>query len=125
MPPVLASPMPPGTARTRSSETQMDTGRTPPGKYAPAGEAMTRNRYSLAGFTPRPTSVPIMKGRRYSDSSPPCAGTQSWSWATSASHASMNVSTGSSGIARRRAERWKRRAFWSGRKVATEPSGWR
>lgn len=28
------------------------------------GEAMTRKRYSLAGFTPRPTSVAIMKGRR-------------------------------------------------------------
>ena len=47
------------------------------------------------------------------------------SCATSASHASMNVSTGSSGIASRRAEDWKRRALASGRKVATEPSGWR
>ena len=37
----------------------------------------------------------------------------------------MKVSTGSSGMARRRAERWKRAALASGRKVATEPSGWR
>jgi len=29
--------MPPGTARTRFSESQMETGFTPPGKYAPAG----------------------------------------------------------------------------------------
>ena len=37
----------------------------------------------------------------------------------------MKVSTGSSGMASRRAERWKRWALASGRKVATEPSGWR
>lgn len=37
----------------------------------------------------------------------------------------MNVSTGSSGMASRRAEAWKRLALASGRKVATEPSGWR
>ncbi|MDQ0987247.1 hypothetical protein QFZ71_004530 [Streptomyces sp. V2I9] len=37
----------------------------------------------------------------------------------------MNVSTGSSGMASRAAERWKRRALASGRKEATEPSGWR
>lgn len=28
------------------------------------GEAMTMKRYSLAGFTPRPTSDAIMNGRR-------------------------------------------------------------
>lgn len=35
----------------------------------------------------------------------------------------MNVSTGSSGMPSRRAEDWKRRAFFSGRNVATDPSG--
>lgn len=80
-------------------------------------------RYSLAGLTPRPTSVAIMKGRRYRDSSPPCAGTHFSSCATSASQASMKVSTGSSGMPRRREDAWKRAPFFSGRKVATEPSG--
>ena len=47
-------------------------------------------RYSLAGRTPRPTSVAIMNGRRYSDASPPWAGTHAWSCWTSASQASMN-----------------------------------
>lgn len=35
----------------------------------------------------------------------------------------MNVSTGSSGMASRREDAWKRSAFASGRKVATVPSG--
>lgn len=52
-------------------------------------------------------------------------GTQSLSWRTSTSHASMKVSTGSSGIASRREDAWKRSALASGRKVATPPSGWR
>ena len=37
----------------------------------------------------------------------------------------MNVSTGNSGMARRRADAWKRSALASGRNMATEPSGWR
>lgn len=65
-----------------------------------------------------------MNGRRYREASPE-SGTQARSCVTSASQASMNRSTGSSGIAMRRAEAWKRSAFASGRKVATVPSGWR
>jgi hypothetical protein len=75
-------------------------------------------------FTPSPTSVAIINGRRYSDWSG-SVGTQSWSTSTSARSDSMNVSSGSSAIASRCAERANRAAFWSGRNVATEPSGCR
>ena len=65
-----------------------------------------------------------MNGRRYNDSSS-SLGTQSRSMSTSARIDSTNSSSGSSGIAIRRAERWKRAAFASGRNVAIVPSGWR
>lgn len=42
----------------------MDTGLTPPGKYAPAGKAITMITYSWAGLTPRPTSAAKLNGRR-------------------------------------------------------------
>ena len=50
------------------------------------------------------------------------AGIQSRSRSTSCSTDSRNSSSGSSGIAMRRAERWNRRAFASGRKSASAPS---
>lgn len=81
-------------------------------------------RYSLAGRTPSPTSVANMKGRRYRLCSG-SVGTQSRSCWTSSSTALTKASAGSSGIASRRAEAWKRAALASGRKVAIEPSGWR
>lgn len=65
-----------------------------------------------------------MNGRRYSEASPE-SGTQARSCLIRTSQASMKSSTGSSGIAMRRAEAWKRAALASGRNVATEPSGWR
>ncbi len=52
-------------------------------------------------------------------------GTQSRSWRMRVSAASTNSSTGSSGMARRRAEALKRLALASGRKVLMWPSGWR
>lgn len=81
-------------------------------------------RNSFAGRTPRPTSEANMKGRRYREASPE-SGTQARSCLISASQASMKSSVGSSGMAMRRAEDWKRAALASGRKVATVPSGWR
>ena len=40
------------------------TGATPPLKYEPAGEAMSRNVYASDGRTPSPTPVAIMNGRK-------------------------------------------------------------
>ena len=67
MPANFAAPVPPGAARTYSVESHTLTGFTPRGKYAPAGEAISRYRYSLAGRTPSAGSVANMNGRRYSD----------------------------------------------------------
>jgi hypothetical protein len=120
----LASPVPPTAARTYSSDSHTVTGRTSPGKNGVTGKAMSRNRYSLAGRMPTWASVAIMKGRRYR-LCPGAVGTQSRSRSTRVSTASRNSSSGSSGIAIRAAERLKRRAFSSGRKRATAPSGWR
>jgi len=63
-----------------------------------------------------------MNGRRYSDSSPPAAGTQSPSTAISWRNDSMNSSGGNSGMASLRAERPSRAAFASGRNDTIDPS---
>ena len=84
---------------------------------------MTRNRYSDAGRTPRNGSDASWYGRMYSVWSGP-VGTQSRSAATRASTAAMNDSSGTGGMASRRAPRANRAALDSGRKVATLPSGW-
>ena len=63
-----------------------------------------------------------MNGRKYSDADG-SLGTQARSMSASSRSDSTNSSSGSSAIASRRAERWNRWAFMSGRKVATEPSG--
>jgi hypothetical protein len=42
----------------------MDTGLTPPAKYGPTGEAITRYSASSDGRTPRNASDAYMKGRR-------------------------------------------------------------
>ena len=81
-------------------------------------------RYSPAGFTPRKTSLAIMNGRRYKEP-PSIEGNQSASAFTNASIDPMNRSSGSSGIAIRRAESRKRAAFASGRNSAMLPSSWR
>ena len=87
------------------------TGLTPPLKYDAAGEAMTQNRYSFDGWlTPRPRWVAIMNGRRYRLYPSP-EGTQSRSWATSSSRARTKVSSGSSGMAIRTADRLNRAAL--------------
>lgn len=65
-----------------------------------------------------------MKGRRYRLVSG-SEGTQSPSTAISCRSDSTNSSVGSSGSARRTAERWRRRAFASGRNVQMEPSACR
>ncbi|CPU67062.1 Uncharacterised protein [Mycobacteroides abscessus] len=64
MPPHLASPVPPAPARLYSRSTQMDTGFTPPEKYGPTGDAMTRYSASSDGRTPRNASEAYMNGRR-------------------------------------------------------------
>ena len=66
-----------------------------------------------------------MNGRRYSDSSPPAAGTQSPSTAISCRSDSRNTSSGSSGMASRRAEVRSRAALASGRNETMEPSAQR
>jgi hypothetical protein len=86
---------------------------------------MTRYRYSFAGRTPSPGSVAITNGRRYSDSSPPAGGTHCSSTAISLRSDSRNNSSGSSGIASRRAEDRRRAALASGRNDTTEPSAQR
>ena len=65
-----------------------------------------------------------MKGRRYRLASPP-VGTQSTSVRTRASIEPRNASSGSSGSARRRAERANRVALASGRNPHTLPSSCR
>jgi len=45
-------------------DSQIDTGLTPPLKYEPTGEAITRYLTSAEGRTPRNTSDAYMKGRR-------------------------------------------------------------
>ena len=62
-----------------------------------------------------------MNGRRYRLVPAP-VGTHCRSCRTSSSTASTNVSTGSSGMASRRAEALNRAAFCSGRNSATDPS---
>ena len=99
------------------------TGLSPPGKYAPAGDAMTQYRYSADGRTPRPTSVAIAKGRRYIDSSPPAGGIQARSTASSSDSEARKSSSGSGAIPSRTADVRNRDAFASGRKDATDPSG--
>ena len=66
-----------------------------------------------------------MYGRRYSDSSPPAGGTHGSSTAISWRSDSMNTSSGSSGIASRRAEERSRLALASGRNETMEPSAQR
>ena len=90
-------------------------------KYAPAGDAITLNRYSADGWlTPRPRCVAIMNGRRYR-ALPSPAGIQSLSVATSSSSARRNVASGSSGIAIRRAPALNRAALACGRNRTTAP----
>ncbi|KIX77950.1 hypothetical protein SF12_11245 [Streptomyces sp. MBRL 601] len=85
---------------------------------------MTMYVTSAAGRTPRNASEANMNGRRYRLCSP-SPGTQSRSARTSWVTDSRKTPAGSSGRARRRAERAKRSALASGRKVHTEPSGCR
>ena len=66
-----------------------------------------------------------MNGRRYSDSSPPAGGTQSLSTAISWRSDSRNTSSGSSGIAIRRAEDRIRAALASARNDTIDPSAQR
>ena len=101
------------------------TGFTPPGKYGPAGEAITQYRYSADGRTPSPTSAATMNGRRYIDSSPPAGGTHSRSTSSSSASEARNSSSGSCAIASRAADARNRAAFASGRNEAIDPSGWR
>jgi hypothetical protein len=61
-----------------------------------------------------------MNGRRYRLLPSP-AGTHSRSWATSSSRARTKVSSGSSGIAIRRAEALNLAALASGRNIAIDP----
>ena len=127
MPPHLTAPVPPGAARVYScdSHTVTGLGAPVPPKYDAAGEAMTQNRYSPDGWlTPRPRWVAIRNGRRYRlFPSPP--GTQSRSWPTSSSRARTKVSSGSSGMAIRRADRLNRAALASGRNMVIDPLAWR
>src|ERR1700757_3186219 len=94
-------------------------------KYAPAGEAITRNRYCLAGRTPSPDSVAKTNGRRYNASSPPAPGAHALSTTTSWRRDSMNISSGSSGIASRRADERILAALASARNDTIEPSAQR
>src|ERR1700757_4932630 len=94
-------------------------------KYAPAGEAITRNRYCLAGRTPSPGSVAKTNGRRYSASSPPALGTQALSTAMSWQRDPTKRSSGSSGIASRRADDRILAALASARNETMEPSAQR
>ncbi|MDR6172086.1 hypothetical protein QE359_003115 [Curtobacterium sp. SORGH_AS776] len=105
-------------------DSQIDTGFGPEVKYAPAGLAMQWYATACAARTPRNDSVAIMNGRRYRLVSG-AEGTQSTSVRTSSRMESTKVSTGSSGSASRRADRWKRLALASGRNVQTEPSACR
>src|SRR5690606_31590998 len=98
-----------------------ETGLRPPGKYDPAGEAITENVTCAAGRTPRNTSEANMNGRMYRLVSPP-EGTQAASVDTSASIAPTKSSSGTSGSARRYDERSIRAALAYGRKVRTVPS---
>ena len=66
-----------------------------------------------------------MNGRRYSDASPPASGTQSESMSTIWRTASRKTSSGSSGMAMRSAELFRRFAFCSGRNAVMLPSAWR
>src|SRR3989442_15264930 len=78
--------------------------------------------YSLAGRTPRKTSLANMYGRRYRlDSGWP--GTQSASAPTSADSEARNASSGSVGIDMRAADRLKRRGVGAGREKVTPPPG--
>ena len=63
---------------------------------------MTAKMYSAEGFTPRNTSLAIMKGRRYRLPSPP--GIQARSMRTTCSMASMNRASDNGDIAMRSAE---------------------
>src|SRR5699024_4865897 len=114
---------PPGAARVYSVDNHTLTGLTPPAKYDPAGDAISVYTYSAAGaFTPSPTDVEIMNGRRYSDASP-SEGTHLRSALASSRNDPRNSSSGSAGMAIRRAEVRNRSAFASGRKAAIVPSG--
>ena len=77
--------------------------------------------YSLAGRTPRKTSLANMYGRTYRLDSG-WSGTQSASAVTSADSEARNASSGSAGIDMRAAERLNRRALASGRNRVTPPS---
>ena len=66
-----------------------------------------------------------MNGRRYSDSSPPAGGTHDSSTAISCRSDSRNTSSGSSGMASRRADDRSRAALASGRNDTTDPSAHR
>jgi hypothetical protein len=78
----------------------MDTGCTPPAKYGPTGDAITRNSAAREGRTPRNRSEANMNGRRYRLISSPL-GTQAASVRTSAVMAPRKSSCGSSGSAMR------------------------
>ena len=53
----LTAPVPPIAARVGVFDTQIDTGAGPPLKDQPTGEAMTAQKNSADGFTPRKTSL--------------------------------------------------------------------
>ena len=97
------------------------TGFAPPVKYEPLGESSTKNENFDDGRTCRTGSVANISGRRYRLCPSP-SGTQPASAVTTASMASRNRSTGSSGIARRCAERFMRAALASGRNTPMPPS---
>ena len=69
---------------------------------------------------PSPTCVAIMNGRRYRLYSS-ASGTQARSCVTSSSMARTKASSGSSGMAIRRADKLNLAAFAQGRKVAIRP----
>src|SRR5690625_6554926 len=102
----------------------METGRTPPEKYGPAGEAMTRYSTSCEDRTPMNFSDAYINGRKYKLASSP-AGTHWRSAETSAAMEPMKSVIESSGSARRRAEIARRAPLDSGRNDQIEPSAWR
>ena len=91
-------------------------------KYEPLGESSTKNENCDDGRTCRTGSVANMQ-RPQVEALPVAAPAPSRrSAVTSASTASRNRSTGSSGIARRCDDRFMRAAFASGRNTPTPPS---
>src|SRR5690625_1745733 len=102
----------------------METGRTPPEKYGPAGEAMTRYSTSAEGRTPMNFSDAYMNGRKYRLVSG-SAGTQSRSTWTRATIEPIKSAIDNSGSASRRDEAARRAPLASGRNDQIEPSAWR